>query len=66
MVRKRKEEDLYIQRVSQATIDAAIKDGVKKVYYYLEDDKYIVWDLRGKTPVMMKYDSADEVIQKVN
>ena len=65
MARKSKEEDLYIQRASQATIDAAIKDGVKKVYYYVEDDKYVVWDLRGKAPVMMKYDSADEVVRKV-
>ena len=65
MARKKKEEDLYIQRATPATIERAISDGDKKVYYYTEADKYIVWDLRGKSPVIETYDSADDVIANV-
>ena len=65
MARKKKEEDLYIQRATPATVERAIKDGDKVVYYYSEGDKYVVWDLRGKAPVMTKYDSADEIMNQV-
>jgi hypothetical protein len=65
MARKKKEEDLFIQRVTPATVERAINDGEKKVYYYTEGDKYVVWDLRGKTPVMTTYESAEEVMKKV-
>ena len=65
MARKKKEEDLYIQRATQETIERAIKDGDKKVYYYTDAEKYVVWDLRGKAPVMTTYESAEEVMQKV-
>lgn len=65
MARKPKEEDLYIQRASQRTIDAAIKDGTKKVYYYTEGEEYVVWDLRGKKYIVKRYGSAEEVIKNV-
>ncbi len=65
MARKKKEEDLYIQRATPATIERAIRGGDKKVYYYTEAEKYIVWDLRGKSPVMETYDSVDDVIANV-
>ena len=65
-MRKKSKEVVQVIRSTPASIAVAIEAKSSGLYYYIEDDKYVLCDLRKKSPIIDKFDTLDEIIDAID
>lgn len=64
-MRKKSNEVVQVIRSTPASIAVAIEANSSGLYYYVEDDKYVLCDLRKKSPIIEKFNTIDEIIRAI-
>ena len=62
---KKSKQVVQVIRSTPASIAVAIESNSSGLYYYVEDEKYVLCDLRKKSPVIEKFDTVEEMIRVI-
>lgn len=65
-MKKKSKEVVQVIRSTPASIAVAIEANSSGLYYYVEDDKYVLCDLRKKSPTIEKFDTIEEIIRAID